>query len=351
LNRHERDSFTPEELAVVLSHFDLGPIESVTEFKRGSRRSPKVGIVAQRGKFLLKKRDRTRGGLQRVRYAHRIQRHLAAKNFPLPQLISPIDSPSVENGDDTLLVLDGEIYELFEFVAGHAYAGTAAESRDAGRALARFHQAMMDFPLDTAQESTGYHDAVAVQTGLNAIPQRLSAHDSVAGAEAELIALAVNLYEAYTEAAEAVERAGYEDWPLSVVHSDWHPGNLLFKRDAVAAVIDYDCAKIGKAISDVANGVLHFSIVAKGAPDAWPDHLDTARVAQFLSGYQEINALPAAQRTVLPQLMIEALIAESVLPIAATGSFGQFDGFGFMRMVRRKVEWIQGNIKAETGET
>jgi len=42
--------------------------------------------------------------------------------------------------------------------------------------------------------------------------------------------------------------------------------------------------------------------------------------------------------------MIEALIAEAVLPIAATGSFGPFAGFGFVRMVRRKVEWMQAHL-------
>jgi hypothetical protein len=38
--------------------------------------------------------------------------------------------------------------------------------------------------------------------------------------------------------------------------------------------------------------------------------------------------------------MCEAMIAEAVLPIAATGSFGRIDGFGFLKMVRRKTDWI-----------
>ena len=51
-----RESFTVEELAVVLSHFDIGVIESVTEFPRGSRKAPKLLIVSEQGKFLLKRR-------------------------------------------------------------------------------------------------------------------------------------------------------------------------------------------------------------------------------------------------------------------------------------------------------
>ena len=42
----------------------------------------------------------------------------------------------------------------------------------------------------------------------------------------------------------------------------------------------------------------------------------------------------------LPWLMTEALILESVIPIAATGSFGHLSGSRFLRMVEGKVHWI-----------
>ncbi len=47
LQSREHARFDAAELAVVLSHYDLGVIESVTDFSRGSRRSPKVGIVSE----------------------------------------------------------------------------------------------------------------------------------------------------------------------------------------------------------------------------------------------------------------------------------------------------------------
>ena len=49
------------------------------------------------------------------------------------------------------------------------------------------------------------------------------------------------------------------------------------------------------------------------------------------------------QIRVLPSLMIEALIAEAVAPIAATGSFGRMEGFRFLQMICRKVGWLQAN--------
>ena len=43
----------------------------------------------------------------------------------------------------------------------------------------------------------------------------------------------------------------------------------------------------------------------------------------------------------LPWLMTEALILESVIPIAATGTFGHLSGSRFLRMVEGKVHWIE----------
>jgi hypothetical protein len=48
----------------------------------------------------------------------------------------------------------------------------------------------------------------------------------------------------------------------------------------------------------------------------------------------------SAQRSAITDLMIESLIAEAVLPIAETGSFGHLTGFGVLKMVRRKAEWL-----------
>ena len=44
----QRETFTLEELAVVLSHFDIGVIDSVVEFPRGSRKDVRDAVRAAR---------------------------------------------------------------------------------------------------------------------------------------------------------------------------------------------------------------------------------------------------------------------------------------------------------------
>ena len=51
--------------------------------------------------------------------------------------------------------------------------------------------------------------------------------------------------------------------------------------------------------------------------------------------------LSEAEVKTVPWLMIEALIAEAVFPIAATGTFGRLEGLMFLQMVQRKVGWME----------
>lgn len=332
----EHASFDAGELAVVLSHYDLGVIESVTEFPRGSRRSPKVGIVCERGKFLLKRRDAQRANPDRVRFAHRVQQRLAAEGFPVARLIQQ------RNHRDTYLQLREHVYELFEFVPAQAYRRTVQETSDAGFTLARFHGAMRGFltPASLPTPRGDYHDAEAAREGLHRIGTTLSSHDSFTGDDAALAALTQVLLTAYDEAADRAIAAGFEQTPEAIIHSDWHPGNLLFRRDRVAAVLDYDAVRGARRIIDVANGALQFSIIAGGDPSTWPDQLDEERYRAFLGGYESLHGLTDGEWACLPHLMVEALIAECVVPIQATGSVGPWAGYRVLQMVQRKLAWI-----------
>jgi len=339
LQQHERATFDTAELAVVLSYYDLGVVESITDFPRGSRRSPKVGIVCERGKFLLKRRTVSSGRLDRVRFVHRVQNHLIAAGFPVAKLV-----PSRKAGP-TLVQVRDHIYELFEFVAGQSYQHSKGETHDAGVMLARFHQTTGNFAASpTLPTPRGdFHDAPGVRTGLCAIGSTLSSHDSFSGDEAELATLIQFLLGQYDRAADSVNAAGLSTWPERIIHSDWHPGNLLFRNQKVVAVVDYDSVRYSRLAVDVANGALQFSIIGGGDPDTWPDHLDEERLAAFLAGYESLVSISKEERQCIPWLMSEALIAECVPPITETGSVGRWAGFRVLQMVRRKLTWLESN--------
>ena len=157
------------------------------------------------------------------------------------------------------------------------------------------------------------------------------------------------LHEAYLTAANTADKAGLDQWPTQVVHADWHPGNTLFAGQKVVAVIDFDAARVQPRSLDVANGALQFSIIGgRNDTQAWPDYIDEGRFKRFIRGYDAVPGavLSRAELRILPHLMIEALIAESVIPIAASGRFSRTAGSVFLEMIERKVRWLQAHADA-----
>lgn len=338
INRHEggRERFGTEELAVVLSHFDIGILDSIAEYPRGSRKAPKLLIHSDQGKFLLKRRARGKDDPFKVAFAHALQLYLAAKQFPLPHLIG------TKRDNNSMLQWRNSVYEIFEYIGGQSYPQTLEATFDSGRILGLYHKLLLDFKTDFQPPAGSYHLAPSVEAGLRQIPATLAG----ATGDVDLSALLNFLLESYRYAADEVEQMGIETWPRQIVHADWHPGNMLFRDNHVVAVIDYDAARLLPRIIDIANGALQFSIIGGDEDVAkWPDYIDETRFKRFLRGYDEVMLLSQAEIRTIPYLMAEALIAEAVFPIAATGNFGRLEGLKFLQMVQRKVYWLTHNAQ------
>ena len=326
----QRESFSAEELAIVMSHFDIGVIDSVVDYPRGSRKAPKLLIVSEQGKFLLKRRARGKDDPYKVAFSHAIQLYLAGKQFPLPHLIG------TRKTNNSMLQWRNTVYELFEYIPGQSYPQTLEATFDSGRILSLYHKLLQDFHSDWQPSGGSYHAAPSVEQGLRQIPNTLKENDGQAGPLLQF------LLDSYRHASQMADAQGLEGWPKQIVHADWHPGNMLFRDNHVVAVIDYDSARLLPRIVDAANGALQFSIIGGDEDVArWPEYLDESRYKRFLRGYDEVMLLSEAEIRTIPWLMVEALVAEAVFPIAATGFFGRMEGLAFLQMVQRKIAWMQ----------
>jgi homoserine kinase type II len=325
--------FSSEELARVLSHYDIGVIHRVKTLSAGNRRVPKVVVTSEQGNFLLKRRLRGKDDPFRVAFAHAVQRHLAENSFPVAPLISTRDENS------TVLQLNNHIYEFFAFIPGVRYDGSAEAGIDAGRQLGKLHGHLTDFADQWQPPKACFHDSSTVRSHL-----RTLISEERPGSNKSLPQTAKALLNLYNDSCIRVDKLGFESWDTQVVHGDWHPGNMLFSKRRVAAVLDFDSVRIAPTVTDLANGMLQFSIVGgRPNPAEWPDYFDQAKLLQFLDGYREPATLEQDQLGSLLDLMVETMIAEAVLPIAATGFFGHLSGLEFLRMIRRKAEWLNNH--------
>ena len=332
--------FSSAELARVLSHYEIGVIHQVEALSAGSRRVPKMVITSEQGKFVLKRRPKGGDDLQRVAFAHAVQAHLAMQSFPVAMLVATRDE------NNTTLQLNNHIYEFFTFVEGVRYDGSSEATADTGRQLAKFHHLLADFSHDSAPGGLrgSFHDSTAVRRHLKTIGA-----GKRRGASKELQSVADALLAFYNESSIRVNRLGFDSWDEQVIHGDWHPGNMLFSKHKIVAVLDFDSIRIAPTVTDLANGMLQFSIIG-GRPDPadWPDYFDEAKLVKFINGYRDAAKLNKSKLRSLVDLMIETMIAEAVLPVAATGFFGHLSGLDFLKMIRRKAEWLNKNSKRLT---
>lgn len=351
---------TAGELVLVCSRYDLGAIRSLRRFRGGSRQSPKVLIESDRGWFLLKRRGEKpptgAEGLERAELAHRVQFYLGERGYPVAGLVRT--RGVAEREGPSLLDLNGSAYEMFRFVRGVRFDRSPAQAREAGRRLCELHALLVEFTaVDQSAPATNtpalsYHNHPAAERTILELPARLA---SLPRAGASLLTIQTRpfcerLAAAYRFAAERAERLGVSRRPAQLIHGDWHPGNLLYSiedpRDIVA-VLDFDSLRLGPAILDVANGAFQFAVSRRagtGEPDspACPApsrapalSLNPDRFSGFLAGCRLAPEDPPA----VPWLVIQAMIIETVAPIAATGRFGKLPALPALAMAVRAAEW------------
>jgi len=337
-NTPSRDTFEPGEIALVLSRYALGPLRTVQPFRRGSSRSAKALIHTYDGNaFLLKRLAHHTNDTDRVRFAQHIVRSLHEHALPVADIIQ---AKPLARGDEPGWISHAHHkYVLYRFVSGEHYRHTPEESNLAGRALAEFHTVAAEQPLDKAAYQPTYHDNANLPGHLERILKVIKTPD--------IRRVLSKLRASYANASARANKCGVNDWPNQIIHGDWHPGNILFgpgSPPALPTMIDLDTCRVSPRVIDLANGALQFSITRKhDDPGTWPAELDTGLLSAFCTGYDSMDGamISTGELQALPWLMIEALIVESAVPIAASGRFAGIDGDTFLQMICRKINWLE----------
>lgn len=340
---HERAQFSAGELAIVCARYDLGDVRTIRPFLAGSRASAKALIAADRGVFVLKRRAAPPAGADRVDWLHRIAAshevalRLAAIGVPVPRLLGTRDD------HNTMLHVGEHVYEMYAYVDGRTYDRTPSAAGAAGELLARCHRAMRDISPAWTPPRRSYHAHAQLPGVLRALPATLNLPESVE--------LAEDLADRYQRASAMATQAG-ADRAEQVVHGDWHPGNLVYGAEArIAAILDFDSISTAPVPADAANGALQFALRRRPLENPAPNRapfavdFDPALFRAFWAGYRAADPAVAAAFPweAVPWLCVEAIIAETALPIAATGRFGRFAGHGVLRLARRTAAWLESH--------
>jgi Ser/Thr protein kinase RdoA (MazF antagonist) len=340
----QRERYTVQEIGQVLSHYDIGVIREIREYRRGSRRAAKLKLVAERGEFLLKRRASGRtphGDRSRASASHKLQQIASRGGVPVASLM-PL------RGGGTLLHLDGRLYELFAWIPGERYNRLQGQARAAGIALARMHGAFSGVELLEELPLGGFSESDSVRAMLATAHARACERS-----DASLRAAIDGHIDTMVRHLDRIEsKLTLKGLPLqrnAICHGDFHPGNTLWYGDSLGAVIDFDSARKESVAAEIANAALQFSVCQRTGDDPrqWPVGLDPDNLRSFIAGYSAAAAIDMREiAPLIPWLMMSSIIAEATSPIARDGDFAGIPPEPFLFVTNALVEWIAQRTRA-----
>ncbi|MDA5340834.1 phosphotransferase enzyme family protein [Stenotrophomonas maltophilia] len=235
---------------------------------------------------------------------HRFIAHLAAVGLPVVQVLASADGhTAVEQGEWTFeLHALGVGDDLYREAVSWSLLTDVAQAREAGRMLARLHQA-----------SASYHASQRSTHVLVARDDLIRADDPIAAIQSDLPTrpglaryLARIPWEAQLRRDVLPWHSGLaerlRDEPRLWAHNDWHVSNLLWRDGQVSTVLDFGLASPTSALFDLATAIERNAVawlqLERGMEAV---RIDTALA--LLDGYRQVLPLSATRVHLLADLL------------------------------------------------
>lgn len=262
-----------DEIKRVLNFYDLGELRTTCRVEQGVVNDNWI-VETVRGRYFLKRRHPELKNAELIRAQHELIQHLRHSGFPAPAIIP------TQRGE-TLLILDGEFYEIQEFIEGKPYEQTnEAHFIAAATALGFYHAYVQNFTSQALCNGDRLYCPIVLTSNLSilSIELELCQGSPFADFVQALASHAMDL---------SSRLSSCEQLPRLVIHGDYHAGNLIFKNDYIVGVVDYDKARHQPRVVELAEALIYFASPRPGKMEhlAYSGFLEWDRFTSFLKHY------------------------------------------------------------------
>ncbi|MCK6629308.1 MAG: phosphotransferase [Anaerolineae bacterium] len=283
----------------VWGYYDLGVLEQVRSPDAG-KRSDTVLIKSSKGNFALKAYT-PHLGQDGILFEHSVIQFLQTVNYPTPGLIENRLGQTVTHMAD-------RSYACYKFAKGERYTDyflspktSELMLRQSARALAEYHLLIKDFLPDghkaegfqpgTCQRERGkdwyLNELALVYTVL--FYNNLEEASRLMGKKVSAIMDQwLTIQSEFIDLHDRLEGVDPPPLPILAIHGDFGPYNLLFHRNKLSAVLDFECTHLDWRLTDVLSALVRFCRRRQG-------DLNQAMAATFLANYQSIWPLEPAE--------------------------------------------------------
>jgi Ser/Thr protein kinase RdoA (MazF antagonist) len=305
-------------IADALAEYGLG--DQPTTLVDQSGRSLSLLVRTPSGAAVLK-RYKASLSASSIHCQHSVLLELERRGFPCPRLRRTLDG-------STLVERAGQRYDLTGFLHGYARwdrsllpPRESLELRQgAGAALAAFHDVLEGFEPPFEHEARVATTQGAGPDALVAAIDSCLAVDIPAGAPAGSRLLWERGPQSSASLATLREQLMRADLPLTVIHGDYGPYNLLVRNERRLAVMDLELSRRDWRLIDLARAIPRFGSNRRG--------FSLRRARRFLVGYLRLQPLARRELELLPALSAYLDLRRSVVSWERFADSGDVDWLG-----------------------
>ena len=287
MTRRERpDAALNQILAHLAELYQLGQILAAQ--RAAHTNSLNFILTTSQGKFVLRRHNLSEDA---VAYEHQVLEHLTRRGFPAPHMMLRPDGRA-------WTVLDGAVYSMYEFVEGYCpdnFFWWPAAARlnviaQCGRTLGEYHQAVADL-LPSCYKWNAYRPAEhrrwregdwfrQVLADIRPLLQKPTATDPMD----DFARSRIDMIERMLRLEPVVE--GCSDLSKLVIHGDYAPWNILFRKGQSPLVLDFNESRLDLKVYDITLATFWY---------AWRgDRLDRDKALALQKGYCDTGQLHEA---------------------------------------------------------
>ena len=267
----------------IRTEYDLGEVGLPRHLERAhQRRHQKLVVDTGAGRFLIKTYRRKPEVLDALRFQHRLSDHMHHNGLPVARIQAARSGKRIAEAETWAM-------ELQAFVEGDSMPVNEETLAIAGDALGRFHVVCADVPCPDRDARMWRFSEAPRETFAELYRKARSQRDPGRCDDCcNRIALFLR------DAAHALSFEARNQLETGLIHGDWHSGNLIFKGNKLAAIVDLEFAGDGCYLEDLAYAVSNLCIRTSTGPDrlAW-------RTDALLAAYQRHRSMAYTEELAL----------------------------------------------------
>lgn len=294
------DKTTSPDWRRLAEDFTLGELIELSP--GGGTAAPKAAVLTEKGRYMIRARRAISSPDEIVAFDHSVIRAVSTAGVP-----TPLPLPSYRG--KTWIRYGSIAFEAFPFFEGLSsfQRDSQAELESAARVLALFHTATRALAPAGSKPWAREHE---INTMMQTLGKALSEAE-IQGAEKQA-ADAETMWESAQRLQVQLTDRVIHSLPSVIIHGDFTPANVMFRKQQVGGVFDFDWVSYQPRVIDIGEALQFFAF--HRASDIDPNDIwslvqawqpDEERAALFLKAYQEMSSLSDLEAQWLPRFMRE----------------------------------------------